>query len=68
MRSTQCQVSGTRMTRQPASNGFLLGKANSRAAKCCVFCLFVKLRLSPGHIGGPGIKISRVIVVRTKSV
>ena len=35
--------------------------------KCCVFCLFVKLRLSLGH-GGPGIKISRVIVARAKSM
>ena len=35
--------------------------------KCCVFCLFVKLRLSPGH-GGLGIKISRVIVARANSV
>ena len=24
-----------------------------RSAKCCVFCLFVKLQLSPGHVEGP---------------
>ena len=34
--------------------------------KCCVFCQFVKLRLSPGRVG-PGIKTSRVIIARAKS-
>ena len=35
--------------------------------KCCVFCLFVKLRLCPGRVG-PGIMvISGVIVARAKS-
>ena len=24
-----------------------------RSPKCCVFCLFVKLQLSPGHVEGP---------------
>ena len=35
--------------------------------KLCVFCLFVNLRLSPGHVRA-GIKISRVIVAWAKSV
>ena len=38
-----------------------------KLVKGCVFCLFVKLRLSP-HCVGPGIKISRVIVARAKSM
>ena len=31
----------------------VLGKDNSlcKIVKCCVFCLFVKLRLSPGCVG-----------------
>ena len=39
----------------------VLGKANSlwKIVKCCVFCLFVKMRL------GPGIKISRVVGYRS---
>ena len=47
----------------------VLGKANSlfKLVKCYVFCLFVKLRLSP-HCVGLGIKISRVIVARAKSM
>ena len=33
----------------------MLGKANSlsKIVKLCVFCLFVKLRLSPGRVEGP---------------
>ena len=34
----------------------VLGKANSlfKLVKCCVFCLFVKLRLSPHCVGPAG--------------
>ena len=63
-RSFQRQVELRRLGNQLP----VLGKANSlfKLVKCCVFCLFVKLRLSP-HCVGPGIKISRVIVARAKS-
>ena len=62
MRSAQCQVELRRLGNQLP----VLCKANSLCTivKCCVFCLFAKLRLSSG---GTGIKISRVIVTRAKS-
>ena len=65
MRSDRRQVE----LRQLGNQLPVLGKANSlcKIVKCCVFCLFVKLRLSPGCVG-PGIKISWVIVARSKSV
>ena len=65
MRSFQRQVELRRLCNQLP----VLGKPNSlfKLVKCCVFCLFVKLRLSP-HCLGPGIKISRVIVARAKSI
>ena len=65
MRSFQCQVELRRFGNQLP----VLGKANSlfKLVKCCVFCMFVKLRLSP-HCVGPGKKISRVIVARAKSM
>ena len=65
MRSFQRQVELRRLCNQFP----VLGKANSlfKLVKCCVFCLFLKLRLSP-HCIGPGIKIYRVIVARTKSI
>ena len=79
MRSARRQVELRRLGNQLP----VLGKANSLCevgniplqfdrdmyllVKVCVFCLFVKLRLSPGCIG-PGKNISRDIVARTKSV
>ena len=65
MRSFQRQVELRRLGNQLP----MLGKANShcKIVKCCVFCLFIKLRLSPGCVD-LGIKISRVIVARAKSV
>ena len=60
VRSAQRQVELRRLGNQVP----VLGKANSlcRIVKVGVFCLFV----SPGRVG-PGIKITRVIVARTKS-
>ena len=51
MRSFQRQVELRRLGNQLP----MLGKANSlfKLVNCCVFCLFVKLRLSP-HCIGPG--------------
>ena len=65
MRSFQRQVELRRLDNQLP----VLDKANSlfKLVQCCVFCLFVKLRLS-SHCVGPGIKISRVIVDRAKSM
>ena len=65
MGSVQRQVELRRLGSQVP----VLGKANSfcKIVKWCVFCLFVKLRLSPGYVV-PVIKISRVIVARAKSV
>ena len=67
MRSFQRQVELRRLGNQLP----MLGKANShcKIVKCCVFCLFIKLRLSPGCVD-LGIKISRVTVqvARAKSV
>ena len=55
MRSFQRQVKLRRLGNQLP----VLDKANSlfKLVKCCVFCLFGKLRLSP-HRVGPGIKIA----------
>ena len=65
MRSFQRQVELRRLGNQLP----VLGKANSlfKLVKCCVFCLFVRLWLSP-HCVGPWMKISRVIVARAKSM
>ena len=65
MRSAKRQAELRRLSNQIP----VLGKANllCKIVKLCVFRLFVKLRLSP-HCVGPGIKISRVIVARAKSV
>ena len=65
MRSFQRQV---KELRRLGNQLPVLRKANwlSKIVKC-VFCLFVNLRLSP-HRVGPGIKISRVILARAKSV
>ena len=65
MRSAQLQVELRRLGNQHP----VLVKANSlcKIVKFGVFCLFVKLRLSPGRVG-PDIKISRDIVARAKSV
>ena len=54
MRSFQRQVELRRLGNQL----LVFGKANSlfKLVECCVFCLFVKLRLSPHYIG-PGIMI-----------
>ena len=62
MHSFQRQVELRRLGNQLP----VLGKANSlfKLVKYCVFCLFVKLRLSP-HCLGPGIKIS---LARAKSM
>ena len=53
MRSAQPQVEIRRLGNQLP----VLGKANSLSniKKLCVFCLLVKLRLSPGRVG-PGIR------------
>ena len=62
--SAQCQVELGRLGNQLP----VLDKANSLWENVqYVFCLFVTLRLSLGRVG-PGIKISRVIVVQAKSV
>ena len=52
MRSFQLQVELRRLGKQLP----VLGKANSlfKLVKCCVFCLFVKMRLSPHCEGSPG--------------
>ena len=65
MRSAQRQVELRRLSNHLP----VLGKANSfcKIVKSGVFCLFVKLRLIPGRVG-PGVKISRLIVAREKSV
>ena len=42
-------------------------QSSAKLIRSAKLCLFVKLRLSPGRIP-PGIKISRVIVARAKSV
>ena len=54
MRSFQRQVELRRLCNQLP----VLGKANSlfKLVKCGVFCLFVKLRLSP-HCVGPGVTV-----------
>ena len=64
IRSFQRQVELRRLGNQLP----MLGKANSHCTtvKCFVFCLFIKLRLS-GCVD-LGIKISRVMVARAKSV
>ena len=67
MRSAQRQVELRRLGNQLP----VLGKANSlcKIVKLCVFCMCVKLRLSPVWAAvGPGIKISRVTVARAKSM
>ena len=63
MRSAQRQVELRRLGDQLP----VLGKANSLCKIVCVLPVFELLRLSPSRVG-PGIKISRVIVVRAKSV
>ena len=65
MRSAQCQVDLRWLGNQLP----VFSKANSlcKIVKFGVFCLFVKLWLSPNCVG-PGIKISRVIVARAKSM
>ena len=62
MRSAQRQVELRRLGNQLSVHG----KAHllCKIVKCCRFCLFW---LSPGRVG-PGIKITRVIVARAKSV
>ena len=52
MRSAQLQVE----LRRGGNQLTVLGKATSlcKIVKCCVFCLFVKLRLSPGR-EAPGV-------------
>ena len=75
MRSAQRQVELRRLDNQLP----VLVKANSlcKIVKCCVFCLFVRLRRSPGRRGRsrypgcariPGGERSRVIVAREKFV
>ena len=64
--SAQRQVELRRLSNQLP----VLDKANSLCkivVKCWVFCLFAKLRLASGPRRA-GIKISRVIVARAKSV
>ena len=62
MRSAQRQVELRRLGNQLT----VLNKANS-LCKIVFFPVFLKQRLSPGRIA-PGIKISRVIVARARSV
>ena len=65
VRSAQRQVELRRLGNQLP----VLSKANSlcKIVKYCVFCLFVKLRLSPGD-QGPGIKLSQVMISNTGQV
>ena len=67
MRSAQRQVE----LRLPGSQLPVLGKANSlsKTVKLCVFCLFVKLRLSPSGVEGPDkdIPVSRTECVPESS-
>ena len=65
MRSAQRQVELRRLGNLLP----VLSKANSlcKIVELCVYCLFAKLRFSPGRVG-LGIEISRVIVARTKSM
>ena len=65
MRSAQRQVELRRLGHQLP----VLSKPNPlcKIVELCVFCLFAKLRLSPGRVG-LGIEISRVIVARAKSM
>ena len=62
MRSAQRQVELRRLGNQLP----VLDNANLPCKIVCFAC-FLKLRLSPGRIA-PGIKISRVIVARARSV